>query len=174
MFTIRMNHKITFGELRRCNIINMLKRGGELTAILGDPDGASLKMCVDRSLVHDDYEGAYDEHVNTINELLKLKSSVRTKKNYKVNVYKWDCFFPYTMYIFNYSADEKNVSAKIYIWMTNLFEKAELRPGFVIDQINDRELFDRYIEQYNATLNAASEITEFVEKKYQKFADRDV
>ena len=58
--------------------------------------------------------------------------------------------------------------------MTNLFEKAELRPGFVIDQINDRELFDRYIEQYNATLNAASEITEFVEKKYQKFADRDV
>lgn len=158
----------------KANIINMLKRGGELTAILGDPDGASLKMCVDRSLVHDDYEGAYDEHVNTINELLKLKSSVRTKKNYKVNVYKWDCFFPYTMYIFNYSADEKNVSAKIYIWMTNLFEKAELRPGFVIDQINDRELFDRYIEQYNATLNAASEITEFVEKKYQKFADRDV
>ena len=158
----------------KANIINMLKRGGELTAILGDPDGASLKMCVDRSLVHDDYEGAYDEHVNTINELLKLKSSVRTKKNYKVNVYKWDCFFPYTMYIFNYSADEKNVSAKIYIWVTNLFEKAELRPGFVIDQINDRELFDRYIEQYNATLNAASEITEFVEKKYQKFADRDV
>lgn len=151
----------TVGECKKTIMLNMLKNGGQLIAILGDPNGASLKMCVERSIVHYSQEETRKEHIMAIRDFLELKNSFKNHEcDNNVNVYKWDCFFPYTMYIFNYFESEKNGYAKIYIWMTNLFETAEKRLGFVISQINDKILFEGYIAQYNAVLKEAKEITQ--------------
>lgn len=133
-------------------IIDIVKRGGKIEAILGDPEGDSTRMCVDRSLIHDDVGPARLEHKLAINSLLRIK---KKQKSQDINVYIWDCFFPYTLYIFNKGTD-KNI--KIYIWFTNLFEEAEKRLGFSISQKDDSTLVKSYLSQYEAVLRKASEI----------------
>lgn len=91
-------------------IIQIVKRNGKIRAILGNPDGASTEMCVKRSLIHDNVAEAAIEHKLAINRMLKIKHDQNTEN---VKVYIWDCFFPYTLYIFN-REDSKKI--KIYIY----------------------------------------------------------
>lgn len=145
-------HMITQTETK---LINLLQRGGTLEAVLTDPEGNSTEMCVRRSIIHDKVEEARFEHKIAINRLVALKQ----KYGAAVNVYKWDCFFPYTMYAFNF---EDRDNTKVYIWITNLFEEANKRLGFVVEGKDDPEIVESFFNQYNGVLGKADR----VEKAY--------
>lgn len=135
-------------------IVEMLRLGGSIEAVVAQPDGSSTEMCVKRSILHNEVNEAVLEHKLAINRLVKLKDSAPDKEKIKVCV--WDCFFPYTMYALNSESMDR---VKIYIWITNLFESAENRLGFVIDGRNDTELVVSFLHQFNEVLSHADEIT---------------
>lgn len=164
----------------RQELIELVDRGGRIGAVLSDPNGDSTKMCANRSLDNKRVSDACSEHVLAINKLIDMKQK---RPNADIKVYIWDCFFPYTMYIFNYNKDDKDCenrkNIKIYLWITNLFEESRMRHGFLIDEKFDSELVKRYIKQYDAVLNVAHEqnerCKEEIAAKYNvkiKFADK--
>lgn len=138
--------------------VSLVQRNATLRVVLGDPNGSSTVMCVQRSLRHDNVQEAVEEHMIAINELIRIK---KTYSEQNVNVYIWDCFFPYTLYIFNYDPkrkNNKNKSIKIFVWLTNLFEEADKRQGFIVDEKMDKDIVESYIKQYNSVLTKAKEI----------------
>ena len=143
-------------------LYEILKRGGSIRAVMAKPDGASTQMCVSRSLIHSNLDGAISEHKSAINLLIKARDSYNAAN--RVKVYTWDCFFPYTMYAFNLNNPEKT---KMYIWITNMFAYSSERDGFVIDGRFEIEAVNKYKRQYLATIDAAQnsngEITKTIE-----------
>lgn len=132
-------------------LIKLAQNGGKINAIIAKPDGASTKMCVARSLIHESLEDAIREHKSAINTLISIRDKhARTKANIKV--YTWDCFFPYTMYGFNL---DNPARAKMYIWITNLFAYSHERDGFIIDGRFEPEQLEKYRKQYEKVKEAA-------------------
>lgn len=153
-----LGQKHMFTHLEQ-QIIKIIERNGSVSIILGDPDGTSTEMCVKRSLIHNNLDDAVTEHKITINTILQIKEKYNADK---LKVYIWDCFFPYTLYIFNKGNKEK---IKIYVWLTNLFEVAEKRLGFVIEGKNEPEQVENYLKQYNGVWQNAKEVKEKFETK---------
>lgn len=149
---IGLGQKHMFTQLES-KIIELLNRQGTFEAILSDPEGMSTKMCVMRSIIHNSEGEAAYEHKLAINHMMNYKQG---KCVDKVHIYKWDCFFPFTMYLFN-SEDEKRTKA--YIWITNLLQTAEKRQGFVLSGLTDKEAVKLYLEQFNNVKTRATEIT---------------
>jgi len=89
-----------FTNLER-QLIQIVQRGGTIQAVMAKPEGASTNMCVARSLIHEDVEGAVAEHKRAINILLSIRDKFCANDLSRVKIYTWDCFFPYTMYAFN-------------------------------------------------------------------------
>jgi hypothetical protein len=147
---------------------NILDRKGKIEAILGDPNGNSTEMCVKRSIIHNNVGEAQIEHKLAINKLLIAKNKREEYKS-NVHVYIWDCFFPYTLYIFNMSDanDMSNLNTldnidiseiRIYVWLTNLFEAGEKRLGFLIDGLTEPEMVKSYLMQYGSVKRSATEV----------------
>lgn len=120
----------------------ILKREGKVNFILTDPDGESTKMCAKRSSLNRD--GISEDitiHKEAINRLLDIK----TKNGRKINIKVADIMFPYTMYAFNI---EEEKEATIYIWFTPLFEPSEKRLGFRVTGVNDPEVVESFVKQF--------------------------
>ncbi len=134
----------------------ILRRQGKIKFILTDPDGDSTKMCAKRSSLN--REGIDEDiaiHKEAINRLLDIKA-----KNWeKIHIKIADIMFPYTMYAFNI---EERKQATIYVWFTPLFEPSEKRLGFRISGLNDPEIVDSFIRQFEEidSENGSIEITE--------------
>ena len=144
-----LGQKRMFNNLEE-KLHSILQRGGTITAVLAKPDGASTKMCVSRSLIHYNLEGAIKEHKSAINILIKARDTYNAVGRMKI--YTWDCFFPYTMYAFNLENPEK---AKMYIWITNMFAYSSERDGFVIDGHFEVDSIYKYKNQYESIIDAA-------------------
>lgn len=143
------NHMLTHLDPQ---LKSLLRNGVNIEVVLTKPDGASTEMCVKRSILHNNVSEAAIEHKIAINKLLKLKN---ISNNGNVKIYTWDCFFPFTMYAFN---SENKHRVKIYIWITNLFESAEKRNGFIINGLSDPELVKSYLYQFEEVKKHAEEI----------------
>lgn len=144
-----LGQKKMFSNLEE-RLHEILQRGGSINAVLTKPEGAGTQMCVARSLIHSDLESAISEHKSAINILIKARDIYNA--NDRVKVYTWECFFPYTLYAFNLNNPQK---ARIYIWITNMFEYSSERDGFVIDGRFELEQINKYKKQYEATREAA-------------------
>lgn len=140
-----------FTNLER-QLIQVVQRGGTIQAVMARPEGASTNMCVARSLIHEDVEGAVAEHKRAINILLSIRDKFCANDLSRVKIYTWDCFFPYTMYAFN--IEDLN-NCRIYIWVNNLFAYSNERDGFVIDGKFEIEYAKKYISQYEQVITAA-------------------
>lgn len=134
----------------------ILERGGSIDVIVTDPDGESTAMCARRSSTNrGDIKNDIAIHKDTINRLFDLKSKGQLK------VYISDFMFPYTMYAFNIKDISK---AKLYIWMTPLFEPSSHRLGFLINGSNDRSTVELFVRQFNNLLADCS--TKEINTKY--------
>lgn len=85
-----------FTNLER-QLIQIVQRGGTIQAVMARPEGASTNMCVARSLIHEDVEGAVAEHKRAINILLSIRDKFCANDLSRVKIYMGRFFSIYNV-----------------------------------------------------------------------------
>lgn len=139
---------------------SILKRSGSIRFALTDPDGISTDMCTRRSSGdRKNVENDRGVHKTAINRLLDLKSIPTAKGTLKI--YIADFMYPYTMYAFNM---EDISNAKVYVWITPLFEPSSNRLGFVLQGLRDRTQIESFQRQFCTLIH--DDNTKEINEKY--------